>query len=241
LNLDTAQQTWEVLQKYIKQVGELAGDAAEDILNNHPEIKKRVGGSLDQLKSMGESYGPEAKKQVDETWSQISDVLKGGFSADTAMKIKKLVDEKVQQVQKLGDEAWKKGMEQAKPYLDKNPKIKEIVDQNKDALKSGNFGELFDRVKKAVESGDTGDLEKYVKDAAGKAKDSGMGGLDQYLNKIPGASQVMPQLTKLQEFAQEHGEEAEKLLKQTINDITGVLSKRSDEAKKLAEKAKKDT
>jgi hypothetical protein len=240
VSMQTAQETWEVLQKYIQQIGELAGDAAEDILDNHPEIKKKVGGSLDQLKSMSNEYGPEAKKQVDEMWGQVSDVVKTGFTAESAMKIQKIIQEKVEAVKKMGDEAWKKGMEQAKPLLEKNPKIKELVEKNKDALMKGNFKELFDRVKKAVESGDTADLEKYVKDAAGKAKDSGMGGLDQYLNKIPGGDQILPKLSKLQEAAQEHGQEAEKILKDTINDITQVLSKRSEEATKLADKAKKD-
>jgi gas vesicle protein len=179
---------------------------------------------------------------VDETWKQISDIIKGGFSVDTAQKIRKVVEEKVQQVQKLGDEAWQKGMEQAKPLLEKNPKIKELVEQNADALKKGNAGELFDKVKSSIESGDTGDLEKYVKDAAGKAKESvGEGGFEEYLGKIPGADQILPKLSKLQEVAQEHGEEAEKLLKSTMDDITKILSKRSDEAKELAEKAKKDT
>jgi hypothetical protein len=245
LSVDTAQKVWEVLQKHIKRIGELAGDAAEDILDNHPEVKKKVGGGLDQLKSMGDQYGPEAKKQVDETWDQIRDIVKGGFSADTAQKIQKLVQDKTEALKKMGDEAWKKGMEQAKPLLEKNPKVKEMVEQNKDALKSGNFGELFDKVKKAAESGDTGDLEKYVKDAAGKAsdaaKDSGFGGLEQYIGKIPGGDQIMPKLAKLQEAAQEHGKEAEKIFKDTINDISQVLSKRSEEATKLAEKAKKDT
>ncbi|KAF2431686.1 hypothetical protein EJ08DRAFT_173490 [Tothia fuscella] len=245
LSVETAQKTWDIVQKYIKELGELAGDAAEDILDNHPEIKKKVGGSLDQLKNMGNEYGPEAKKQVDETWNQISDIIKGGFSADTAMKIKKLVDERVQKVKQLGDEAWKKGMEQAKPYLDKNPKIKEIIEKNQDALKQGNFGQLYEQVKKAATSGDTGDLEKYVKDAAGKAenaaKDSGFGGMEQYLDKIPGGDQILPKLSKIQEAASKHGKEAEQIFKDTINDISKVLSKRSDEAEKLAEKAKKDT
>jgi hypothetical protein len=244
VSMQTAQQTWEVLQKYIKQIGELAGDAAEDILDNHPEIKKKVGGSLDQLKSMGDQYGPEAKKQIDEMWGQISDVVKTGFSAESAMKIQKIVQEKIEAVKKMGDEAWKKAMEQAKPLLEKNPKIKELVEKNKDTLMQGNFTELFDKVKKAVESGDVGDLEGYVKDAAGKvndkAKDSGLGGIDQYINKIPGGDQILPKLSKLQEAAKEHGQEAEKIFKDTIDDISKVLSKRSEEATKLANKAKKD-
>jgi hypothetical protein len=62
MNLQVAQQAWEILQKHIKKIGELAGDAAEDIINNHPELKKAVGGNIDKLKQYGDAYGPEAKK-----------------------------------------------------------------------------------------------------------------------------------------------------------------------------------
>src|ERR1700760_5020217 len=135
MSLATAQQASEVLQKHGKRIAELAGDAAQDILDNHPQLKKQIGGNLDQLKNMGEQYGPEAKKQVDETWNQIKDITKNGINSDTASKISKLVQEKIEQVKKLGDEAWQKGLEKAKPYLDKNSKIKELVEENTDALK----------------------------------------------------------------------------------------------------------
>ena len=55
-------QAWEVLQKHIKRIAELAGDAAEDIIENHPKLKKAVGDNLDKIKQYGDSYGPEAKK-----------------------------------------------------------------------------------------------------------------------------------------------------------------------------------
>lgn len=33
----------------------------------------------------------------------------------------------MQKMQELGNKVWEKGMEQAKPYLDKSPKVKELV------------------------------------------------------------------------------------------------------------------
>jgi arsenate reductase-like glutaredoxin family protein len=237
MNLATAQQAFEVLQKHGKRIGELAGDAAQDVLDNHPQLKKQVGGNLDQLKNMGEQYGPEAKKQVDETWNQIKDITKNGINSDTADKIRKLVQEKVEQLKKLGDETWKKGLETAKPYFDKNPKIKELVEENTDALKQGNFEQLYDMVKSAAESGDTSDLEKYVKDTANKAKESGVGGFDQILKTIPGGDQVLPQLQSLQQIAEKHGEEAKKLFEETIQEVTQVLNKKADQAKDLAKNA----
>jgi len=240
LTFAAASQAWEILQKHLAKLGELAGDATEDILNNHPELKKKVGGNLDQLKKMGEQYGPEAKKQVDETWDQIKDITKTGFSGDTVEKVRKLVQDKVEQVQKLGDEAWKKAMEQAKPYLDKNPKIKEVVEENASALKKGNFGQLYEKVKSAADSGSTEDLEKYIKDAAGKAKESGAGGFDQLLKSIPGGDQFIPKIQHLQELAEKHGGEAKKLFDETVQEITQVLSKKADRAKELAKDAEKE-
>ncbi|KAF2829138.1 hypothetical protein CC86DRAFT_318194 [Ophiobolus disseminans] len=223
VSLVTAHKTWEVLSKHMSRIADLAGDSAQQIMDNHPQLKEKVGGNWDKLKEYGDKYGPEAKKEVDRTWKQVSDVVKTGVSPANIEKIKSIVQEKVDKLKTLGDEAWKKGMEQAKPYLDKNPK------------------ELFNRVKKAVENGDTGDLEGYVKSAADKAKDSGFGGLDQYLNKIPGGDQIMPKLSQLQDVAQKHGDEAQNIMKNAISEIGEILKKRGDEAADLAKKAKEES
>jgi len=240
MNIATAQEAWEVLQKHVKRIGELAGDAAQQILDNHPEIKKQVGGSLDQLKSMSDAYGPEAKKQLDDTWAQIKDITSNGINAETANKIRKLVQEKTEQVKKLGDEAWSKGLEKAKPLLDKNPKVKELVESNADTLKQGNFGQLYEKLKSAVESGDTSDLEKYVKGAADKAQSSASGGFDTLLKSIPGADKVLPQLQSIQKIAEKHGDEAKKLFDETISEVTQVLNKKADKAKEIAKAAEKE-
>ncbi|RDW66212.1 hypothetical protein BP6252_09847 [Coleophoma cylindrospora] len=241
MNLETAQKAWSILEKYMAKLGDLASDSASELLDNHPELKDKIGGNLDQLKSMAKSYGPEAKKELDQTYSQIKDVVAGGVGAGSIAKIKKLIDEKVEKMKKLGDEAWKKGMEQAKPYFDKNPKLKEIVEKNASSLKNGNFGELFEKVKDSASSGNTESLEKYIKDAGEKAKQSGAGqSIEGYVKMIPGAEKIFPNLQKLQEVAKKHGDEAEKLLKETYKDIEDVLQTRVGEAEKLAKKAGKD-
>ena len=71
----------------MKRILDLAGDAASNIMNNHSELKSKVGGSLDQLKQIGEQYGPEAKKQVDQTWDQIESILNNGTSVEIADKL----------------------------------------------------------------------------------------------------------------------------------------------------------
>ncbi|MCJ1353652.1 MAG: hypothetical protein MMC33_003639 [Icmadophila ericetorum] len=251
LSVEGTQKAWDIIQKHMSKLGHLASDAASDIINNHPELKEKVGGNIDQLKQMGDKYGPEAKKQVDQTWQQIQDIVKGGMSAESANKIRQVVQEKIEFVKKMGDEAWKKGMEQAKPYLEKNPKVKELVEKNADSLKQGNVAQLWNIVKEAASSGNTDDLEKYVKSTAENAKQQGSsfagsiggagGSIQEYFKQIPGADQVLPKIEQLQEVAKKHGKEAEKLVKEAWEEVGQVLSKKVSEAEELAEKAKKDS
>lgn len=241
LTMETATKSWSIIEDTIKQLGELASDSMSEIMDNHPDLKEKVGGNLDQLKSLAGNGGEAAKKELNETYKQIADVIKGGVSAGSIMKVKQMIQEKTEKLQKLGDEAWKKGMEQAKPYLDKSPQVKEIIEKNADALKSGNFSELFEKVKEAVSSGNTDDLQSWVKSAGEKAKKSGMGeSLEKYAKMIPGGGEIFPKLQKLQEVAKKHGDEAEKIMKGAYEDVQKVLEKRIGEAEKLGEKAKKD-
>ncbi|KAK0515355.1 hypothetical protein JMJ35_002734 [Cladonia borealis] len=246
MTITAATKAWEILQKHLKRIGELAGDAAQDIINNHPALKEKVGGNLDQLKQMGDKYGPEAKKQVDETWEQIREIMKTGVSATTIPKIQKLVQDKVQKIQELGSKVWDQGMEKAQPLLDKSPEVKDLVQKNADQLKkSASVSELYEKIKSAVDSGSTDDLKSYVQSTVDKAKKStkssggGGGGLENLLKTIPGGSEIMPKLGELQQLAQEHGEEAEKIAKDTFGEIEGVLKKKIGEARELAKKAGK--
>ncbi|KAL8419177.1 hypothetical protein RB594_002399 [Gaeumannomyces avenae] len=246
-SLEAASRAWDVLAEVSRRVAELAGDAAGDVLDNHPKLKEKMGGSVDQLKQMGEQYGPEAKKMVDETWAQLRDIASGGLSAENIDKARKLVDEKMQQVRKLGDDAWKKALEQAKPLFEKSPQVKKIIEENADALKQGNTKELFDKARSAVESGETGELEKYVGQAVDKAKKaSGSGGsimgggLEEYLGKIPNGSDILPKLQQLGEVAMKHKEEGEQLLKETVEELKKVLEQKAKKAEEIANKAKKE-
>jgi len=241
MSVETATKSWEIIQDAMGKLGELAADSASEILDNHPQIKEKVGGNLDQLKKMAENGGEEAKKELDETYQQIKDLVKGGVGIGSVEKVKKIIQEKTEKIQKLGDEAWKKGIEQAKPYFDKNPKVKQIVEENADSLKQGNFGELFEKVKEAVSSGDTDKLQEYAKDAGEKAKKSNVGqSIMQYAKMIPGGDEILPKLQKLQEVAKKRGGDAEKILKGAYKDIQDVLQKRISEVEKLADEAGKD-
>ncbi|KAL8929976.1 MAG: hypothetical protein Q9208_001120 [Pyrenodesmia sp. 3 TL-2023] len=245
MSMTSATKSWNALQKYMNRIAELAGDASEDILNNHPALKDKVGGNINQLKQMGESYGPEAKKQVEETWNQIQDIVKGGIGASTIPQIQSLIQDKTQKMREMGNKLWDEGMEKAKPLLDKSPEVKKIVEENKDQLKQGNVQELYEMIKQSVQSGNTDKLKEYVNNTVDKAKKStsgggsgGGGGMEQYLQMIPGGGEIVPQLTKMYQITQEHGEEAEKIAKEAIHEIEDVLKRRVGEAQDLAKKAK---
>lgn len=163
LDLESVEKAWGVLEKAINQIGNLAADSTSDILGQHPDIKEKVGEKLDQLKKMAEDFGPEARKELEDIYQKIKDVLSGGLGSESVDKIRKLIQEKIQMVEKFGDERWERGLEEAKPYLDKNPKIKAILEENKGSLKHGNLAELWDKVKEAALSGNSEGLLKYVK------------------------------------------------------------------------------
>lgn len=246
LSLATATRAYEILADLTKKIASLTGDAISDILDNHPEVKKKFGGNVDQLKQLSEKYGPEAKKQVDETWKQVKDIFANGFSEENITKARKLIEEKLQEVRKLGDQAWNKALEEAKPYLDKNSKVKELVEKNADALKQGDVKKLFEKAKSAVDSGNLSDLEGYVKDLTKQARSSaesltsGWGSLDQYSKLLPNGEEVISKLKDLSQVAEKHREEGEKLLQETVEELKQVLEKKSKKAQEIADQVKKE-
>ena len=231
----------QILQKHSKRLFDLAGDAAGNVLENHPKLKEKIGGSYDQLKEMGDAYGPKAKEEVNRTWEQISGIVQRGVSADSADEIKKLIQEKSETLRKFGEEAWQKGRDESQQYLEKNPKLKQLIDDNADALKKGNFKDLWGLVKESASSGKTEEVEKFVKDKVEGAKNTDFASLDKWLDLIPGGSKVIPQLQSLRDVAQKKGGEAENVLKETLDELREVLEKRKKQVEKLAEEGKKES
>ncbi|KAI1614324.1 hypothetical protein EDD37DRAFT_123862 [Exophiala viscosa] len=239
-SVDAVEQAWDIIQKCFSRIASLAVDAGQDIMDNHPQLKDKFGSSFTQLKQMGDEYGPEAKQKVDETYQQVRDILKGGIGFSTVGELQKLLQDKTQELKKYGDAAWQKGFEQAKPLFDKQPQLKEFIENNKDKLLQGDLGQLWNKVQEAVKSGNTDDVEKFVKEQVNSMSQKAGGGIEQYLSMIPGGSEIGSKLQQLQELSQKHGQEAEKLAKSAIDDIKNVLSKKVEEGQKLKEKVEKD-
>jgi hypothetical protein len=58
---------------------------------------------------------------------------------------------------------------------------------------------------------------------------------------VPGGGKILPQLQKLQQVAQSHGQEAEQLAKDTLSEIGQVLDRRSSQLQQVYEKAQKES
>lgn len=110
-----------------------------------------------------------------------------------------------------------------------------MIEENADTLKKGNFNELWGLLKDKVPSGKTEDVEKYIKEKVDQAKNSDLSGLDQWLNKVPGGSDLMSQLQTLQNTAQKKGSKTEDVLKETLQELRDVLKKRMEQVEKIAQ------
>lgn len=240
LTVGTAFTVWQIIEAKFGEVEKLARAAGKNALKLHPEIADKVGGKFDDLKKLAESQGPEAKKQVDELYAKVKDIASKGLSAGSIAEITKLAQGKFDELKKAGEQAYDKGIDQLKPYLDKSPEVKKFVEENKDALKSGNVTELADAVKKAVEkNGDLSGLKEYA-DKAKKYLPSGAGDLSSFFEGLPSGKEIFGHFKDIQQVAKDHGEDAKQLGQKTFDEIKEILQKRAEEAKSIAEKAKKD-
>jgi len=265
-SLEGVYEAWSVLERCIREIGSLAGDAAEDIMNNHPELRQKLGGSFQTLQSMGQTYGPEVRDQVNETFDEVRRIFSQGTTLEAVQKAKQLVEKKTREIREKGDELWQKGLQQAQPYLEKSPKVKQLVEENKDALKQGNLGHLWAQVRNAVDSGSTQKLENFIQHTKEQMKSAGSGGgsgdggsgggnlagtlsslfggsagtLGSMATQSGGGGDVISNLQTLADIIQKHEGEAEGLLKSTAEELKDVIQRKTQEAEKIAANARNE-
>ena len=117
--LDTVSQAWNIVQKLIQKVANVAGNAGRDILDNHPLLKDQFGSSLDHLRWLGATCGPEAKKQVDQVTWQISEIAKSSLPKDSAPKIRSLLQTNTQKLEEAQEKTWKQPWGKVKSLFDR--------------------------------------------------------------------------------------------------------------------------
>ena len=124
-------------------------------------------------------------------------------------------------------------MEQLQPTLERNPRVKRIVDENLEVLRQGRAKEVAEKIRHAVMSGSNGELERYIKDLSKRSQQVASRNLSTWLNRLPDGSQILPQLLKLKEAAETRSSEADRLTRDTLGDISRILENRSRQAEDL--------
>jgi len=211
-DLKTGEKVVEILKRRAAEVEELGKkfgtDFIKPVIDKNPQLKEAVGGSYDNLKSMVDRYGPEAKEKYDDAVKQIKQIAAAGLTAASIKQVKDLVEQKSKEIKELGEkagkDAWNKASQQAKPYLDKMPDIKKTLDENMQALMGSggkSIQEIYDKVKEVAEKGpnkkNIEELQNMIKEKAKQAsQQSGMNWddawktLESYIKKLPGGDKV---------------------------------------------------
>ncbi|CAE6428769.1 unnamed protein product [Rhizoctonia solani] len=173
-------------------------------------------------------------------------------------------DEAKRVAEKTGRDAWERARKQAGPALDKMPDIRKLLDENSSTLMSvgggvaaisgSNSREIWDRIKQVADTKGNisedklNELKKFILEKVDAAK-SGKGGLKDMADKfsgggfesmvkmIPGGEQALdstPDLRELFKIAQSRSDDAQKLTRETYDDVLKVLKEKAEKAKRLA-------
>ncbi|GAA5865710.1 hypothetical protein JCM3774_004975 [Rhodotorula dairenensis] len=249
---DKGEAIMKALQEAANKVQNLVGEEATKgwqlLGEKYPELQKSLGGQGEELKKLADKHGPEAQRIASDFYSQsVKLVSTGGFNAETYEGVKKLLQEKKDQLakfsQKAGRDAWDASAKAAAPVLDKMPDVKEALDQNLSKVE-GYLGE--DRVKIVkdlyAELEKIGKSDKSVEDKTKAAK--------QLVQDKLGDSSQFKSLGFATEKASDLADSGRKWLEEQVPGLGGltkvfqetdlkalkdVASKRGDDGKKILE------
>ncbi|KAF2167135.1 hypothetical protein M409DRAFT_22567 [Zasmidium cellare ATCC 36951] len=239
-SLETVNATWYILSRRLEELSSLAGDVAQQILESNPSLRDRLDGSFEQLRRLGDRLGPGAKREVDETFCEVSKIVKQGVDDATVDRINRIVQDKARHIKSRSEQAWYVAMEQMQPMLDRNPRVKRIVDENIDTLRQARAKEVSEKIRQAVMSGSTGELERFIKDISKKTQQHSSGSLSNWLSRLPDGSKILPQLQQLKEAAETKSADAEQLARETLNDVSRILDQRTRQAESLLRSRSRD-
>lgn len=181
---NTAQKVTEILTRRSKELKDVSVDAGEQILEDYPQVREKLGGAFEEVSGWADQYGPEAKKQAKEVYDEVKKILEAGVSVEGLTRAKKLVESKKEEVQKLGkkaaDESYAKGEKQVKEALEKYPEVKKVLEQYKDKLVGGGVSvatipTIFKQINKLKGSGEENadKLKSFIEDTLQKGKNKG--------------------------------------------------------------------
>ncbi|CAF1154127.1 unnamed protein product [Adineta steineri] len=116
LDPKTAGKAVDILQKRVKQIQELAGDAGSEafnkIISENPELRDKVADQYKNLKEVIEKAKdkkPEAQKLLKETGTELAKIFtENGVSKQSIKQAQDLLKKKGEEAKKLVDDAKKK-------------------------------------------------------------------------------------------------------------------------------------
>lgn len=210
---NTTQKVNDILTRRAKELKDVSVDAGQQILEDYPEVREKLGGAFNEVSGWAEQYGPEAKKQAQEVYGEIKKILESGVSIESLNRARKLVEDKKEEAKKLGlkaaNESYAKGEQQVKETLEKYPEVKKVLEQYKDKLTGGGISvaaipTIFKQVKNLKGSGEEGadKIKSYIEKALEKGKEKGSSYFDselvadtfqmaeKYIRAFPGGEKV---------------------------------------------------
>lgn len=109
----------QIVVSNLRALQSLAADKLEPLLESSPELKKALGEPLQQLKALGDKHGPEAQKLYSDLAGDLSKLTSKGLNSSTLADASSLVQKRLQQAQKLaqdaGSDAWQRAQSEAGP------------------------------------------------------------------------------------------------------------------------------
>jgi hypothetical protein len=204
----TAARLLKLLKERSSQMIELSQRASSGIigpiLENHPEVKEKLGSTYEKLRQAASQAGPEARQIMDDALNQVKEAFDRGINEKSIKgaqeSLQKAADRVSESTQTKAKEAWESSKKQAQPYLDKFPQIKTALDDKAGALMSqgGNAKEIWNKIKKLGEEKSPSketvkEVEDFINDKAESSK-KGAGDMwstiEKFTEGTPGSEQV---------------------------------------------------
>ncbi|KAI9089588.1 hypothetical protein DFS34DRAFT_385441 [Phlyctochytrium arcticum] len=273
LDMVTGTKIVDVLKRRGTELKKVAKDASKtafsELEDKFPGVAKKLGGGYQEFQELAAKAGPEAKKTLDDVSKQMNEMFKKGLTPETLKQASELIKSKTEQIKELtkkqGSDAWNKGLEQAKPYLDKVPELRDLLNKNSSGLMasaaavatggSSSFSKIFDQVKDIAESSKDDQKAKIAKfkeflastaqdtkDAVSPTLEKGLDSLQDWVKVVPGGKEALdkvPDMSILVRLSQEKGDDAKALAQETYDEIAQVLQAKAEKAKKLIGEGKK--
>ncbi|KIP08392.1 hypothetical protein PHLGIDRAFT_127017 [Phlebiopsis gigantea 11061_1 CR5-6] len=246
----TAGKLTNVVTKRLSELNELGkkvgGDALGKLEQSYPQIANTLGTSWSELKGLAERSGPEAKKMVDDTVTQLQDIMSKSKSMPDALnRAREVAQEKAQQVKET---VWSA----AEKEVESNPELKKLLNENKGAFIAagsslGSLGEVIERVKQVAKNG--GDKQKikelseFIQDKVKESQGRGWEGLQSWVKSMPGGEEALKNLSDVDvqaliALSQSKGQDAKQLAEETYKDVLSLLKEKAGKAKKIADEGK---